>query len=151
METTATKQKFITLRAQGYSFDKIAKQMKKSKAVLIDWAKEFEEEISNLKALELEALYEKHYLLKEHRLKSLGSLLKKAEAELEKRDFTEIPTDKLIDVYAKLSGIAQEQVTEPSFKSSGDIAEDKDNRRLIDELTAPETEPQREIKRLKAV
>ena len=151
METTATKQKFITLRAQGYSFDKIAKQMKKSKAVLIDWAKEFEEEISNLKALELEALYEKHYLLKEHRLKSLGSLLKKAEAELEKRDFTEIPTDKLIDVYAKLSGIAQEQVTEPSFKSSGDIAEDKDNRRLIDELTAPETEPQPEIKQLKAV
>ena len=151
METTATKQKFITLRAQGYSFDKIAKQMKKSKAVLIDWAKEFEEEISNLKALELEALYEKHYLLKEHRLKALGSMLKKAEAELEKRDFTEIPTDKLIDVYAKLSGIAQEQVTEPSFKSSGDIAEDKDNRRLIDELTAPETEPQREIKRLKAV
>ena len=151
METTATKQKFITLRAQGYSFDKIAKEMKKSKAVLIDWAKEFEEEISNLKALELEALYEKHYLLKEHRLKALGSMLKKAEAELEKRDFTEIPTDKLIDVYARLSGIAQEQVTEPSFKSSGDIAEDKDNRRLIDELTAPETEPQREIKRLKAV
>lgn len=149
METTATKQKFITLRAQGYSFDKIAKQMKKSKAVLIDWAKEFEEEISNLKALELEALYEKHYLLKEHRLKSLGSLLKKAEAELEKRDFTEIPTDKLIDVYAKLSGIAQEQVTEPSFKSSGDIAEDKANRRLIDELTAPE--PQPEIRKLKAV
>lgn len=151
METTATKQKFITLRAQGYSFDKIARQMKKTKATLVNWAKEFEEEINNLKALELEALYEKHYLLKEHRLKSLGSLLKKAETELEKRDFKEIPTDKLIDVYVKLSGIAQEQVTEPSFKSSGEIAEDKANRMLIDELTAPETYPQPEIKKLKAV
>jgi type II secretory pathway component PulK len=125
--------------------------MKKTKATLVNWAKEFEEEINNLKALELEALYEKHYLLKEHRLKSLGSLLKKAETELEKRDFKEIPTDKLIDVYVKLSGIAQEQVTEPSFKSSGEIAEDKANRMLIDELTAPETYPQPEIKKLKAV
>lgn len=40
---------FITLRADGLSFDKIAKQLKTSKATLIQWSKLFEDNIKELK------------------------------------------------------------------------------------------------------
>lgn len=39
---------FITLRADGLSFDKIAKQLKISKATLIQWSKLFEDNIKEL-------------------------------------------------------------------------------------------------------
>ena len=49
METTDKKHTFIERRAQGYSFDKIAKELKISKVALLEWAKEFEDEIINLR------------------------------------------------------------------------------------------------------
>ena len=58
METTELKERFIELRAKGWSFDKIAKETGKAKQTLIDWSKELQDEIGNRKALELEALYD---------------------------------------------------------------------------------------------
>ena len=52
MEILETKEKFIELRAKGWSFDKIAKELGKAKQTLINWSKELEDEIDNLKALE---------------------------------------------------------------------------------------------------
>ena len=46
---------FITLRADGLSFDKIAKQLKISKATLIQWSKLFED---NIKELQFYAMVE---------------------------------------------------------------------------------------------
>ena len=77
MELIEVKEKFIELRAKGYSFDKIAKETGKAKQTLIDWSKELQEEIANLKALELETLYEKYYLLKEVRLQTFGEMITK--------------------------------------------------------------------------
>jgi len=82
MEAIEQKEKFIELRAKGYSFDKIAKELGRAKQTLIDWSKELEEEIANLKALELEALYEKYYLHKENRLQTFGELLGKIKKEI---------------------------------------------------------------------
>ena len=72
MENQKTKEQFIQLRAQGVSYSNISKEIGKSKQTLIDWGKELEEEIRNLKAIELEAIYEKYFLLKEARLQSFG-------------------------------------------------------------------------------
>lgn len=137
MKTTDIKQRFIELRAQGWSFDKIAKELKVSKVALVDWAKEFEEDIANLKAVELEALYEKYYLLKEERIKTFGELLLKLRKEIDKRDLKDLSTDKLIDLYNKMFVLAKDEYIEPKFKSSSEIEEDKDNRELLDELTTP--------------
>ena len=64
METLETKNKFIELRAKGYSFDKIAKELGIAKQTLIDWSKELKNQIANLKAFELEVLQEKYFLSK---------------------------------------------------------------------------------------
>jgi len=146
MEITKRKHTFIELRAQGYSFDKIAKKLKISKVALLEWAKEFEDEIINLKALELEALYEKYYLLKENRINKFGILLNRIWEELETRDLKDIPTDKLLDMFNKFYAVVKEEISELKFKTASEITEEKNNRELLDELTTLQTEPVRRLK-----
>jgi len=149
MELTETKQRFIELRAQGYSFEKIAKEMGKSKQALIDWSKELSEEIANIKAMELEALYEKHFLLKEHRIKDFACLLNSIKTELGSRDLSDISTDKLLDLFLKYQEALKTEITEPIFKSSGEMQEEQE----LDELLSRVTELRAAMpqKRLKAV
>jgi IS30 family transposase len=83
MELIDIKQRFIELRAKGWSFDKIAKDLGKAKQTLIDWSKELQDEIANRKALELEALYETYYLQRENRLQTFGAMLTKKKKRTE--------------------------------------------------------------------
>ena len=145
METIETKRRFIELRAKGYSFDKIAKELGKAKQTLIDWSKDLQEEIANRKALELEALYEGYYLLKEARVRKFGEIIGKLNKELEKRDLSDLPTDKLLGLYLKYSDKVKEEIIEPNFKSSEEIREEKLDRKLINELTAPQTSREPEV------
>ena len=48
---TPTQTKFILLRSDGLSFDKIAKELKVSKVTLIQWSKLFEDNIKELQFL----------------------------------------------------------------------------------------------------
>ena len=138
MKGTETKQEFIQLRAKGLSFDKIAKELKMAKQTLIDWSKEFEEEIANLKALELEALQEQYFLMKQDRLKNFGNTLNKLREEVEKRNLKDLPTDKLLELYLKYNNQVKEEIIDPAFKSSQDIREEQEEREALGELTAPE-------------
>ena len=121
MTDNKTKQRFIELRAKGLSFDKIAKELKKSKPTLIDWSREFKEEIANLKALELEALQEEHYLSIKARLQSQAIIYNKLREEAESRDFSEIPTDKLLDLLFKQEKRLHDEHIEPQFRSAKEI------------------------------
>ena len=143
MESIDTKERFIELRAKGYSFDKIAKELGKAKQTLIDWSKELQEEIANVKALELEALYEKYYLLKETRLQTFGEMLTKIKTEVESRDLSDVPTDKLLELLLKYNSQVKEEIVEPTFKSSEEITEERLDRELLDNLTTPATNVRR--------
>jgi transcriptional regulator len=146
MEIVTTKQRFIELRAKGWSFDKIAKELGKAKQTLIDWSKELQDEIANCKALELEALYESYYLLKEAKIKKYGAILSKITNELESRDFNKVPTGRLLELYLLYFERLSQEVIEPTFKSSQEIKEDKQDRELLEELTTLQDSP---IERLK--
>ena len=146
MDTTELKERFIELRAKGWSFDKIAKETGKAKQTLIDWSKELQDEIANRKALELEALYESYYLLKENRLQTFGEMLTKIKTEVERRDLSDVPTDKLLDLFLKYNNQVKEEIVEPIFKSSDVIDEERRDRELLDELTTIQIDP---LKRLK--
>lgn len=147
MELIDTKQKFIEMRAKGYSFDKIAKELGKAKQTLIDWSKELEEEIANLKALELEALYEKYYLLKENRLQAFGELLSKLRKEVEGRDLSDVSTERLLELFLKYNSQITEEIVKPVFKSSEEITGERIDRELLDELTITQTySPERKLK-----
>jgi DNA-binding XRE family transcriptional regulator len=136
MKPQNTKERFIELRAKGLSFDKIAKDLKLSKQTLIDWSKELQSEIANLKALELDTLYEEYYLLKENRLQTFGTMLNKIKKEVESRDLSEVPTDKLLDLFLKYNSQLKEELIEPTFKSSQEIAEELQDRELLERLVS---------------
>jgi len=140
METVETKERFIELRAKGWSFDKIAKQLGKAKQTLIDWSKELDNEIANLKALELEALYEKHYLLKENRIETFGELLRKLKDEVISRDLSDVPTDKLLELFLKYNSQIKEEIVEPIYKSSDELIDEKQNREILKKLTTLQNE-----------
>ena len=144
MEILETKEKFIELRAKGWSFDKIAKELGKAKQTLIDWSKELQDEIANRKALELEALYEKHYLLKENRIETFGVLLKKLKDEAMSRDLSDVPTDKLLDLLLKYENQLKDEIITPIYKTSEEIKEDELDKELLNELT--NMKPERRLK-----
>ena len=138
METIETKRRFIELRAKGYSFDKIAKELGKAKQTLLDWSRELDQEIAQAKALELDSLYESYSLYKEARLKTLGEILSKLKKEVDNRDLTDLPTDRLLDLFLKYEGVVKDSLVEPVFKSSKEIEEEKEDRLLLEELTSLE-------------
>lgn len=102
MKSNKTKDKFIELRAQGMSFNKIAEEIKVSKVTLMKWDKELDTEIAEARYIELETLREKYYMNKQSRLECYGELLEKAKYELQMQDFSEISTDKLIQIVNNL-------------------------------------------------
>lgn len=134
METIGIKEQFIELRARGYSYDKIAKELGKAKQTLIDWGKDLETEIANRKAIELEALYEEHFLQKEARLKRLGGILTRLEGEINKRDLSKLGTDKLLDLYLRYIDKIEGEYLEPVFKSSDEIQAEKTEKGYMKKL-----------------
>jgi len=140
------KEKFIELRAKGWSFDRIAKELGKAKQTLIDWSKELQDEIANRKALELETLYETYYLQRESRLQTFGAMLTKIKEEVMSRDLSDVPTDKLLDLFLKYNNQIREEIVEPIYKSSQELTEEKEDRELLDALTTLQREPPKRLK-----
>jgi orotate phosphoribosyltransferase-like protein len=56
MKDVSVKGRFVELRARGWSFDRVAKELKVSKQALINWSRELALEIRNRRAIEHEAL-----------------------------------------------------------------------------------------------
>ena len=117
------KAQFVGLRAKGWSYRRIARQLHVSKSTLANWSQELEEEIASLKAMELEALYETYYLLKEGRIRLLGGVLRKIKAELRSRSLSDVSTDKLLELLLKYDEALQAEYVEPRPLSSQEIAE----------------------------
>ena len=96
------KDEFIMLRAKGNSYDTIAKKLKVSKNTLISWSKDLKMEIKNYQNFEADMTLEKYKMSKNSQLVSLDEQLEKVREEINKRDLTDIPTPKLIDIEMKI-------------------------------------------------
>lgn len=107
------KNQFIDLRAKGYSYSKIAKELGISKGTLTQWNEELKADITRLKCLQLEELYTKYLMSKEARIKLLGGSLEKVNEEIERRDFTTLPLDKLLDFQVRLIKELKDEYIDP--------------------------------------
>jgi len=125
MKDTKTVEEFIILRAQGWSFDRIAKKLKTAKQTLINWSGTYGVEISHLKALELEALQEEYFLTKEGKIKLLGEAVKKLKTELDKRDLSDVPTAKLYELLDRYHELARTEAVDPDFRDTKALEEAK--------------------------
>jgi predicted XRE-type DNA-binding protein len=93
---------FVELRAKGNSYDKIASTLGVSKSTLLSWSKDLSMAIDNERNVAMDAIYEKHKLAKQHQMEMLGIQLSNVRSELEKRDLSEVSTDKLLAMQMKL-------------------------------------------------
>jgi len=92
------KEKFVELRSQGLSFERITKELETSKPTLLKWAKEFENVISELMFVEFESLLEKYKMLKIERVRCYGEQLKLIRDALKKSKLKDVPANKLLDM-----------------------------------------------------
>ena len=107
---TEQQNRFIELRAQGFSYRDIAKDIGVSVNTLRAWEKRLSSEIAELKAIELDDLHTRFYMAKEARIARLGDTLNKLTAQEEARDFSDIPTDKLLDLKMKFMKELKEEL-----------------------------------------
>ncbi len=98
------KHRFVVMRAKGYSYARIARELGVSKGTLASWNAELEAEVARVRAMELEALQEEFFLLKEGRIRLIGEQLKAIQAEIGKRDLSEIKIDKLLELQLRYFG-----------------------------------------------
>jgi hypothetical protein len=102
MNDIETQQRFVFLRAEGWSFARIAEDLKVSKPTLINWSRKFQFEIHNQRAINIETLQEKWLSARDVRVNALGEQLHKAEAELAKRDIATLSTSRLFGLVQSL-------------------------------------------------
>lgn len=136
MKDLQNKEKFIQLRAQGLSFDKISAEMGISKPTLIKWNQEYAREVSNLVYFNSEKLIEQYKLLKIHKIEALASTLSRVLEELSKRSFENVGTKDLISIAFTIESKLKESVSAIEFHTG--ITEDTFNlEEVFQEKTFP--------------
>jgi hypothetical protein len=71
MHSTETVNQFLNLRAQGWSFDRIADHLHVSKPTLLDWGRKYQSEIQTLKTTHDRSIQEAAQASSQLRLKHL--------------------------------------------------------------------------------
>ena len=120
MDTTEKQWEFIELRSKGNSFDTIAKRLNISKGTLIKWSRDFNDDVANYAAIEREKLIEAAKLAKRHQIDMLGERLAMIREELSKRDLSDIPTSKLIEIELKIIDTANKIGTDTIMRTNED-------------------------------
>jgi len=95
MHDAKTVQRFIELRAQGWTYARLMTELNVTKPTLIAWSHKHQFQIQNLKAIELEALGEKWLASATDRVNALGEQLRRVEAELATRQPSALTTPQL--------------------------------------------------------
>lgn len=128
MKSTATKEQFIRLRAEGLSYDRISKQLHISKSTCSTWEHELSEQITAMKQERLSNLYEEYGMLKEQRIKVLGNMLRKIDASLADADFSMMTPAQLLDFKLKYQKALQNE-----YVPTNHVPKDKVNMKYIQE------------------
>lgn len=118
MKPQETKQQFIEARADGKSYDTIAKELHISKSTCSSWETELKDSITTLQREKLNTLLESYGMTKEARIKNLGTTLEEINTALEKADLSKMPPEKLLDFKLKyIEALKEEYVSiTPAYK-----------------------------------
>lgn len=141
MKGEETIQRFLVLRAQGKSLRTIEKEIGTNRGTLAKWEREHLEELMNLKAVERDTMREKYLLTNHAQLELLGTQFMRLKKELEKRDLSDIPTLKLVELFLKYSTRLTEDFPAEWIDTEEGLAESK-ARRLAPRLPFPIRSPQ---------
>jgi hypothetical protein len=88
-------EQFISLRARGVPYAKIAAELNVSPRTLIVWSRKFADRLANQSAIENEVAHEAIRAADRARAKQLADLQDRVLLELSQRPLNDIPTDRL--------------------------------------------------------
>ena len=120
MHPTETRNQFLKLRIQGWSFDRIGRHLGVSKPTLIAWSRRRASELSALHAAETKNLWRTLEIARQEALDRLTIKLRGVQQELLSRDLKSVPTSCLESMEAQLRQDVQklEAVKKTSLEST---------------------------------
>ncbi|GAH28996.1 unnamed protein product [marine sediment metagenome] len=102
-ESKEKKDQFVIKRGlEGKSFDTIAKELAVTKATLIQWSKEFNDDISNLEDFEKERIIEKYKAGKRIRFEAMLEIRDKILSVIKKRNLAEVSFNSLMKNFVEI-------------------------------------------------
>ena len=114
MKPQDQKAEFIRLRAEGKSYTAISKALGIAKDTCGKWEQDFKQQISGLKAAQLNELYDAYFMTREARIKKLGGTLKDIDKALTHADLSEMAPEKLLDYKLKYMAALKDEFIEPN-------------------------------------
>jgi transposase len=101
MKDLDTKKKFVELRASGQSYDKISTELSVSKPTLIEWGKQLDREVTELKDAMMQEVHLQYQISKEGRKQALSYQILLILDALRSRDLSGVKTEKLMELLVK--------------------------------------------------
>ena len=101
--------KFVQMRAEGKSYDYIAKALSMSKSTCQEWEQQLKEAIADLKREQLAELYEQYHMTREARITRLGDTLASINDALDNVDLSTVPPERLLDFKLKYTEALKEE------------------------------------------
>lgn len=115
MREIATNKKILALRVEGASVEEIAQNTGASIEEVVDTIAAAGYSLKNLQGIATEAKIKGLGASRLQRLTALSVMRDKVQAEIESRDLSQIPTDKLITLFMKLQESIKEEVVIPTI------------------------------------
>lgn len=97
------KDKYIERRLKGETIQKISDSLQVLESQCLEWEEDLKNESIIFRKITIEKTINENKLRKSDRVKNLSSLLNRINKEISKRDFSDVPTDKLIILGFKLN------------------------------------------------
>lgn len=123
--TQQIKLRVIELRAEGLSYAKIAKEANIAKQTAVDIIRDNIDEVETLQAVEMDALIDAERVNLRGRIEQLSALHNRLRQEIEQRDLSDVPTEKLISLFIKTSETLKGEVTPPVVRSTEEQRQDR--------------------------
>jgi transposase len=139
MKDTETKLRCFKLRAEGNSLATIADTVGVRRQTVANWLNQYAEEVENLRQIELDALREACWMTTQARIERVSARYEKITTELEKRDFSDLSTEKLLELEQKTRAQLISEFPEPHIRSEEALSNAKARR------TAPDPRPYSEV------
>ena len=123
MHSPEIRHRFIELRARGWSLASVAAELHIAKRTLVEWNREAQQEICDLKNIELEALQERVLVSHEVELQRLTAQLNRLETVLAKRNLDCLSTESLFCLAATVRAQLRRLTQSPVFAGANPLVE----------------------------
>lgn len=121
---TKEHKEFITLRANGKTFDHIAKKLNKAKSTLIQWSKIYQDDINDMIFLSMQQLKEEYQHTQREKYKKLLEHLAKVDKAITEIDLSRATIKDLILVRNDIQNSLNDMEKFTRFKDTNLIEKD---------------------------